>query len=60
MIDAVDGKHVIQKPKNGGFYYYNYKHTHLAVLLVIAKPSYECLYADVETDGRIIDVWCKE
>ena len=37
----------IQKPKNGGSFYYNYKHTHSIILMAIAGPEYECLYADV-------------
>ena len=43
-LGAIDGKHVrIQKPKNGGFFSYNYKHTHSIILMAIAEPDYEYL-----------------
>ena len=44
-----------------GSYYYNYKHTHSIILLAIAGPEYECLYADVGSNGRVNDsgVWNK-
>ena len=61
-LGAVDGKHVrIQKPKNGGSFYYNYKHTHSIILMAIAGPEYECLYADVGSNGRVNDsgIWNK-
>ena len=61
-LGAIDGKHVrIQKPKNGGSFYYNYKHTHSVILMAIAGPEYECLYADVGSNGRVNDsgVWNK-
>ena len=61
-LNAIDSKHVrIQKPKNGGSFYYNYKHTHSIILLVIAGPDYECLYADVGSKGRVKDsgIWNK-
>ena len=54
---------VIQKPMHGGSFYYNYKHSHSVILLAIAGPDYECLYADVGKNGRVNDggVWnaCK-
>ena len=59
---AIDGKHVgIVKPNNGGSYFYNYKYTHSIVLLATAGPEYECLYADVGSDGRVNDsgIWDK-
>ena len=61
-LGAIDGKHVtIRKPSNTGSYYYNYKHTHSIILLAIADPEYECLYADVGSNGRVNDsgVWNK-
>lgn len=61
-LGAIDGKHVrVQKPKNAGSFYYNYKHTHSVILMAIAGPEYECLYADVGSNGRVNDsgIWNK-
>ena len=61
-IGAVDGKHlVIQPPTDSGSHYYNYKHTHSVVLMAVAVPNCECLFADVGTNGRVADggVWNK-
>ena len=55
-LGAIDGKHInIRPPTGSGSYYYNYKHTHSVVLVAVAGPNYECLYADVGTNGRIAD-----
>ena len=59
-LGAIDGKYItIQKPAGGGSFYYNYKHTHSVVLLAVAGPNYECLYADVGANGRCSDggIW---
>ena len=61
-LGVIDGKHVrIQKPKNGGSFYYNYKHTHSIILMAVAGPDDECLYADVGSNGRVNDsgIWNK-
>ncbi|XP_065067694.1 uncharacterized protein LOC135693217 [Rhopilema esculentum] len=61
-VGAIDGKHIVMQPPPGaGSRYYNYKGTHSIVLLAIAGPDYECIYADVGTNGRISDggVWNK-
>ena len=52
---------VIRKPSHGGLHYYNYKHPYSIILMAITGPSYECLYADVGTNGRVNDggVWNK-
>ena len=48
VLGATDGKYVrIRKPNNGVSHFHNYKHTHPIILLAIADPEYECLYADV-------------
>ena len=61
-LGATDGKHVrMVKPNNGGLYFYNYKHIHSVILLAIADPEYDCLYADVGSNGRVNDsrIWNK-
>ena len=61
-LGAIDGKHVVvQQPPNSGSYFYNYKHTHSIVVLAVAGPDYECLYADIGTNGRVSDggIWKK-
>ena len=35
--------------------YYNYKYTHSTILMAIAGPSFEFLYVDLGTNGRVND-----
>ena len=61
-IGAIDGKHIaIIPPPDSVSSYYNYKHTNSILLLAIAGPSYQCLFADVESNGRMNDsgLWNK-
>ena len=52
-LGAVDGKHIVMRPPaDGGSQYYNYKHTHSIILMAIAGPDYEGIYADVGTNGK--------
>ena len=55
-IGAIDGKHiVVQPPPEAGSHFFNYKHTHSIVLLAVAGPDYQCIYADIGTNGRVSD-----
>ena len=61
-LSAIDGKNVtIRKQKHFTKFYYNCKHTHSIILMAIAGPEYECLYADFGYNGRVNDsgVWNK-
>ena len=61
-IGVLDGKHIVmQPPSELGSRYFNYKHTHSIVLLGVDGPDYECLCADIGTNGRVSDggVWSK-
>ena len=52
-IGAIDGKRiVIQKPAHAGSRYHDYKGNESIIALVVSGPDYECLYADVGTNGR--------
>lgn len=48
-------------PPSSGSHYYNYKHTYSIVLMAVAGPNYEVVYADIGTNGRVSDggVWNK-
>ena len=59
-VGVIVGKHIVmQLPTNSGSRHYNYKHTYSIVVIAIAGPSYECLYADIGTNRRTSDggVW---
>ena len=62
VIGTIEGKHaLIRKSPNGGTHCYNYKDSHSTILMNIDGLSYECLYADIGTNGRVNDagVWNK-
>ena len=51
--NIVDGKRIlIQKPPNAGSHFHDYKGNESVIALIMSGPSYECLYADVGTNGR--------
>lgn len=55
-VGSIDGKHVrIQKPKNGGSLYYNYKSFHSLVLLVAVDANYVFTIIDVGACGSAND-----
>ena len=62
-IGAIDGKRILfQKPPNAGSHFHDYKRNESVIALIgfvdrwsVAGPSYECLCADVGTNGRNSD-----
>ena len=59
-IGAIDGKRIIlQQPYNAGSHYFDYKSNNSVILLAIIGPNYECLWADMGTNGRAPDggIW---
>ena len=52
---------IIQQPCNSGSHYFDYKEHHSIILLAVFGPNYECLWADMGTNGRAPDgaIWRK-
>ena len=52
VIEAIDGKHIsIERPKNSGSLYYNYKGFYSVVLLAICDAKYRFTHADIGQYG---------
>ena len=61
-IGSIDGKGItIQQLCNSGSHYFDYKDQYTVVLLAVFGPNYECLWADIGTNGRAPDgaIWRK-
>ena len=59
-LGSIDGKYIqIRPPPGTGSKNFNYKKTFSIILLAIAGPNYECIYANVGSNGRMNDsgVW---
>ena len=59
-LGAIEGNHIqIRPPPDTGSEYFNYKKTFSIILLAIAVPDCECMYADIGSNGRMNDsgVW---
>ena len=59
-LGAINRKHIqIRPPPGAGSEYFKYKKTFSIILSAIAGPDYECIYADIFSNGRMNDsgVW---
>ena len=51
----MDGKHILIRPPNREFSYFNYKHSFSIVLLAVVDANYRFLYVDIGCNGRVSD-----
>lgn len=59
-LGSLDGKHIrISKPPHSGSLFYNYKGYYSVILFALVSATYDILYIDLGTEGRISDsgIW---
>lgn len=55
-VGALDGKHVyVKAPAGSGSLYFNYKNSHITILMALAGANYKFTYVNIGSPGRNAD-----